>query len=611
MLVTLARKYLGPYRWAVVAVLVLQLVQTLAALYLPSLNADIIDDGVVVGDIGHIWRTGGWMLVVSLGQVVASVVAVYFGAQVATAFGRDLRRDLFQTVQTYSAREMARFGAPTLITRGTNDVQQVQMTVLMTFTIMVMAPIMLVGGVILALAEDVTMSGLLLVIVPVLAATAGAIVWRMVPHFRRMQKRIDAINSVLREQITGLRVVRAFVRERRERERFGVVNEELFDTSLRAGRLMALAFPVVMLIMNMASVLVLWFGAREIQAGDMQIGSLTAFLSYIMYILMAVMMSTMIFMMIPRASVAAERIGEVLETESSVVDPESPVALRVVPTGSAAGAALDGEAVPDGVTDAPSEADDDGVPAPRGRVTFEDVEFRYPGAEAPVLHDLTFAAEPGQITAIIGSTGSGKSTLLNLVPRLFDATGGRVRVDGIDVRDVTQRDLGSLMGLVPQKAFLFTGTVADNLRYGKPDASEEEMWAALEVAQARDFVEALPDGLESVVAQGGATFSGGQRQRLAIARAVIRKPRIYLFDDSFSALDYATDSRLRAALRPQTRDATVIVVAQRVATIRDAEQILVLDHGRIVGRGTHAELLADNPTYQEIVTSQMSLEEAA
>ncbi|WP_454855340.1 ABC transporter ATP-binding protein [Promicromonospora soli] len=610
MLVTLARKYLGPYRWAVVAVLVLQLVQTLAALYLPSLNADIIDDGVVVGDIGHIWRTGGWMLVVSLGQVVASVVAVYFGAQVATAFGRDLRRDLFQTVQTYSAREMARFGAPTLITRGTNDVQQVQMTVLMTFTIMVMAPIMLVGGVILALAEDVTMSGLLLIIVPVLAASAGLIVWRMVPHFRRMQKRIDAINSVLREQITGLRVVRAFVRERRERERFGVVNEELFDTSLRAGRLMALAFPVVMLIMNMASVLVLWFGAREIQAGDMQIGSLTAFLSYIMYILMAVMMSTMIFMMIPRASVAAERIGEVLETESSVVDPESPVALRVVPTGSPDGAASDGVSS-DGLTDAPSEADDDGVPAPRGRVTFEDVEFRYPGAEEPVLHDLTFAAEPGQITAIIGSTGSGKSTLLNLVPRLFDATGGTVRVDGIDVRDVTQRDLGSLMGLVPQKAFLFTGTVADNLRYGKPDASEEEMWAALEVAQARDFVEALPDGLESVVAQGGATFSGGQRQRLAIARAVIRKPRIYLFDDSFSALDYSTDARLRAALRPQTRDATVIVVAQRVATIRDAEQILVLDHGRIVGRGTHAELLADNPTYQEIVTSQMSLEEAA
>lgn len=596
MLVTLARKYLGPYRWAVVAVLVLQLVQTLAALYLPSLNADIIDDGVVVGDIGHIWRTGGWMLVVSLGQVVASVVAVYFGAQVATAFGRDMRRDLFHTVQTFSAREMAQFGAPTLITRGTNDVQQVQMTVLMTFTIMVMAPIMLVGGVILALSEDVTMSGLLLVIVPVLAATAGVIVWRMVPHFRRMQKRIDAINSVLREQITGLRVVRAFVRERREKERFSTVNEELFDTSLRAGRLMALTFPVVMLIMNMSSVAVLWFGAHEIEAGGLEIGSLTAFLSYLMYILMAVMMSTMIFMMIPRAAVAAERIGEVLETTSSVVDPENPV--RLVSTGSA------------------SEDGSAGEEGPRGRITFEDVEFRYPGAEAPVLHDLTFAAEPGQITAIIGSTGAGKSTLLNLVPRLFDATGGTVRVDGIDVRDVTQRDLGSLMGLVPQKAFLFTGTVADNLRYGKPDATEEEMWAALEVAQARDFVEALGNdengsGLEAVVAQGGATFSGGQRQRLAIARAVIRKPRIYLFDDSFSALDYATDARLRAALRPQTRDATTIIVAQRVATIRDAEQILVLDHGRIVGRGTHAELLADNPTYQEIVTSQMSLEEAA
>lgn len=608
MLVTLARKYLGPYRWAVVAVLVLQLVQTLAALYLPSLNADIIDDGVVVGDIGHIWRTGGWMLVVSLGQVVASVVAVYFGAQVATAFGRDMRRDLFHTVQTFSAREMAQFGAPTLITRGTNDVQQVQMTVLMTFTIMVMAPIMLVGGVILALSEDVTMSGLLLVIVPVLAATAGVIVWRMVPHFRRMQKRIDAINSVLREQITGLRVVRAFVREGREKERFGVVNEELYDTSLRAGQLMALTFPVVMLIMNMSSVAVLWFGAREIEAGGLEIGSLTAFLSYLMYILMAVMMSTMIFMMIPRAAVAAERIGEVLETKSSVVDPENPV--RLVSAGSTGGESSTSE---DGSA---SEGADGDLPGPRGRVTFEDVEFRYPGAEAPVLHDLTFAAEPGQVTAIIGSTGAGKSTLLNLVPRLFDATGGTVRIDGIDVRDVTQRDLGSLMGLVPQKAFLFTGTVADNLRYGKPDATEEEMWAALEVAQARDFVEALGNdengsGLEAVVAQGGATFSGGQRQRLAIARAVIRRPRIYLFDDSFSALDYATDARLRAALRPQTRDATTIIVAQRVATIRDAEQILVLDHGRIVGRGTHAELLADNPTYQEIVTSQMSLEEAA
>jgi ATP-binding cassette subfamily B protein len=530
------------------------------------------------------------------------VVAVYFGAQVATAFGRDLRRDLFHTVQTFSAREMAQFGAPTLITRGTNDVQQVQMTVLMTFTIMVMAPIMLVGGVILALSEDVTMSGLLLVIVPVLAATAGVIVWRMVPHFRRMQKRIDAINSVLREQITGLRVVRAFVREGREKERFGTVNEELFDTSLRAGRLMALTFPVVMLIMNMSSVAVLWFGAREIEAGGLEIGSLTAFLSYLMYILMAVMMSTMIFMMIPRAAVAAERIGEVLETKSSVVDPESPV--RLVSTGSTSG---------QGSTSGEGSTTED---APRGRVTFEDVEFRYPGAEAPVLHDLTFAAEPGQITAIIGSTGAGKSTLLNLVPRLFDATGGTVRIDGIDVRDVTQRDLDSLMGLMPQKAFLFTGTVADNLRYGKPDATEEEMWAALEVAQARDFVEALGNdeigsGLEAVVAQGGATFSGGQRQRLAIARAVIRRPRIYLFDDSFSALDYATDARLRAALRPQTRDATTIIVAQRVATIRDAEQILVLDHGRIVGRGTHAELLADNPTYQEIVTSQMSLEEAA
>ncbi|WP_125776579.1 ABC transporter ATP-binding protein [Antribacter gilvus] len=584
MLVQLVGRYVRPYRGAVALLLLLQLLQTLASLYLPTLNADIIDGGVVKGDIGYIWTTGGWMLAVSLGQVVASVVAVYLGAQVATRFGRDLRRDLFGTVQTYSAREMAQIGAPSLITRTTNDVQQVQMTVLMTFTIMVMAPIMLVGGVIMALQENVELSGLLLVIVPVLGIAVGLVLWRMVPHFRVMQKQIDAINEVLREQITGLRVIRAFVREERETQRFAGVNDALFDTSLRAGRLMALAFPIVMLVMNGSSVAVLWFGAGQIESGAMQIGSLTAFLAYLMYILMAVMMSTMMVMMVPRASVAGERIHEVLSTESSVVEPTSPVRL---------------------------ERADDGRVASRGEVTFDGVSFGYPGAEAPVLHDLSLVAEPGRTTAIIGSTGSGKTTLLNLVPRLFDATAGAVRVDGVDVRDLSQKDLGSLIGLVPQKAFLFSGTVASNLRYGKPDATEAEMWAALEVAQARDFVEALPEGLEAPVAQGGTTFSGGQRQRLAIARAVIRDPRIYLFDDCFSALDYATDAALRAALAPRTGESTVIVVAQRVATIRDADQILVLEHGRIVGRGTHAELLADNPTYQEIVTSQMTLEEAA
>lgn len=583
MLVSLARTYLRPYAGAVGVLLVLQLLATLASLYLPSLNADIVDNGVTTGDTAYIMRVGGWMLVVSLVQVACAIGAVFLGARAATALGRDVRRDLFDSVQGFSARELGQFGAPSLITRTTNDVQQVMMVVLMTFTIMVMAPIMLVGGVIMALQEDVELSALLLVVVPVLGIAMGLLMWRMVPYFRAMQKRIDAINGVLREQITGLRVVRAFVREDRELERFGATNEALYDTSLNAGKLMALAFPMVMLIMNASSVAVLWFGAQRIDNGQMEVGALMAFLSYIMYILMAVMMSTMMVMMVPRASVAAGRITEVLDTETSVTEPAAPASLT-------------------------SLADGEG---PRGEVTFEGVEFRYPGADEPVLHDLTFTASSGRVTAIIGSTGAGKTTLLNLVPRLFDVTGGRVLLDGVDVRDLATADLGSQLGLVPQKAFLFSGTVADNLRYGKADATEDEMWAALEIAQARDFVEALPEGLEAPVAQGGTTFSGGQRQRLAIARAVVRRPRVYLFDDSFSALDYSTDARLRAALRPRTQDATVLVVAQRVATIRDADQILVLDHGRIVGRGTHAELLADNETYQEIVTSQMSLEEAA
>lgn len=583
MLVTLARRYLRPYARPVAALLLLQLLATLASLYLPSLNADIVDQGVTRGDTGLIMRVGTWMLVVSLVQVACAVGAVYLGARAATALGRDVRRDLFDAVQGFSAQELGRFGAPSLITRTTNDVQQVQMVVLMTFTIMVMAPIMLVGGAIMALQEDVRLSGLLLVVVPVLAVTMGLLLWRMVPYFRAMQKRIDAINGVLREQITGLRVVRAFVRERRELQRFGAANEALYDTSLGAGKLMALAFPTVMLVMSVSQVAVLWFGAREVERGGMQVGSLMAFLSYLMFILMAVMMSTMMVMMVPRAAVAAGRIGEVLSTETSVTEPVDPVPLASLSGGG----------------------------GPQGRVTFDGVEFRYPGADAPVLTDVTLTAEPGTVTAVIGSTGAGKTTLLNLVPRLFDVTGGRVSINGVDVRDLATDDLGSLLGLVPQKAFLFSGTVASNLRYGRPDATDDEMWEALEVAQARDFVEALPGGLDAPVAQGGATFSGGQRQRLAIARAVIRRPRVYLFDDSFSALDYATDARLRAAMRSRTADATVIVVAQRVATIRDADQIVVLDHGRVVGRGTHAELLAGNETYQEIVSSQMSLAEAA
>lgn len=577
MLLKLLKTYLAPYRGALLLVIVLQLVQTIASLYLPSLNADIIDNGVTKGDTTYIFQVGAIMLAVSLGQILCAIAAVYFGAKAAMGFGRDVRDALFTNVQKFSGQDVATFGAPSLITRTTNDVQQVQMVTMMGLTIMVIAPIMLVGGVIMALQQDVGLTSLLVIIVPVLGVTVALIVSRMVPYFRAMQKRIDRINSVLREQITGIRVIRAFVKERHEEERFAVANTELYDTSLRVGKLMALMFPVVMLIMNLSSVSVMWFGAQRINDGDMQIGALTAFLSYIMYILMAVMMSTMIFMMVPRAAVSAERITEVLDTESSVVEPLQPVRLH----------------------DA------------AGRVEFSDVEFRYPGAQDPVLSDLSFTAEPGETTAIIGSTGSGKSTLMNLIPRLFDATGGTIRIDGVDIRDLAGQDLWAQIGMVPQKPFLFSGTIATNLAYGLEGATEEQMWQALETAQARSFVEALADGLDTPVSQGGTNFSGGQRQRLAIARAIIRDPRIVLFDDSFSALDYATDAALRKALAARTKGSTMIVVAQRVATIRAAEKIIVLDQGRIVGQGTHTELLADCQTYQEIVFSQLSAEEAA
>jgi len=578
MLVRLLRQYLAPYRTGVVAVLLLQLVQTIATLYLPSLNADIIDKGVAVGDTGYILRMGGVMLGVSLVQVACAIAAVYFGARTAMVLGRDLREGLFAHVQEFSAQEVGRFGAPSLITRTTNDVQQVQMVILLTFTMMVTAPIMLIGGVIMALRQDVALSGLLVVIVPVLGVAVALIVSRMVPYFRVMQTKIDAINRVLREQIAGIRVIRAFVRERRESERFGAASTDLFETSLRVGRLMALMFPVVMLIMNASSISVMWFGAQRIDSGQMQIGALTAFLSYIMYILTAVMMASMMFVMVPRAVVSAERIGEVLDTQTSVLPPVAPVPLPATR---------------------------------RGRLELRDVEFRYPGAEEPVLRGIDLVVESGKTTAVIGSTGSGKTTLVNLVPRLFDVTGGAVLLDGIDVRDLEPDDLWSSIGLVPQKPYLFSGTVASNLRYGRTDATDDELWHALEVAQAREFVEAMPDGLDAPIAQGGTNVSGGQRQRLAIARALVRRPSIYLFDDSFSALDFATDAALRAALVPETRDAAVVIVAQRVATIRHADQIVVLEDGEVVGAGTHGELMASSSTYREIVFSQISAEEAA
>ncbi|MDT4902044.1 MAG: ATP-binding cassette, subfamily multidrug efflux pump [Pseudonocardiales bacterium] len=577
MLVRLLREHLRPYRRWLAAVVGLQLIGTMASLYLPSLNADIIDNGVSRGDTGYILRIGGWMLSVSVVQIACSIVAVYFGARAAMSFGRDVRGALFHRVSSFSAREVAQFGAPSLITRTTNDVQQVQMLVVMACTMMVAAPIMCVGGIIMALRQDVALSWLLAVSVPLLAILILLIIRKMVPQFRLMQERIDGVNRVLREQITGVRVVRAFVREPVESERFGEANRSLTQTSLRAGRLMALIFPTVMLVLNVSSVAVLWFGASRVSSGQMQVGSLTAFLSYLMQILMSVMMATFTVMMVPRAAVCAERIEEVLDTRSSVVPPADPVTELTA----------------------------------RGEVELRDVTFHYPGADAPVLADVSLLARRGQTTAIIGSTGAGKSTLLSLIPRLIDVTGGEVRVDGVDVRRLEPDLLWSRIGYVPQQSYLFSGTVASTLRHGNPDATDDELWAALEVAQARDFVEAMPEGLNAPVSQGGTNLSGGQRQRIAIARAIVRRPEIYLFDDSFSALDPGTDARLRSALRPITRDAAVVVVAQRVSTILDADRIVVLDAGVIVGEGTHDELIETCPAYAEIVQSQLSAEEAA
>jgi ATP-binding cassette subfamily B multidrug efflux pump len=577
VLIRLLRDYLHPYRRDLSFVVVLQLVQTLATLYLPTLNADIIDNGVITGDIHYILKTGGFMLAVALVQIVCAISAVYFGARTAMALGRDVRQAVFTKVQQFSAREVGHFGAPSLITRSTNDVQQVQMLALMTFTMMVSAPIMCVGGIILALHQDVQLSSLLLVAVPALGIIVTAIIARMRPLFRQMQVRIDEIARVLREQISGVRVIRAFVKENQERARFAGTNTDLFAVSLGTGRLMALMFPAVMLVLNLSSIAVLWFGGHLVASGSMPVGALTAFLTYLLQILMSVMMATFMFVMVPRAEVCAERIVEALDTEPDVRPPERPARI------GAAG----------------------------GRLELRGVEFRYPGAAQPVLCGISMVAEPGEVTAIIGGTGSGKTTLVNLVPRLFDATEGAVLVNGADVRELDPDVLAGLIGLVPQRPYLFSGTVASNLRYGRPDATEAEMWHALEIAQARDFVAQMQGGLDAAIAQGGTNVSGGQRQRLAIARAVVHRPEIYLFDDSFSALDYATDAALRAALARETANATVLIVAQRVATIRHADKIIVLEAGRVMATGTHDQLMATDETYREIVLSQLTEQEAA
>lgn len=577
MLLRLLRDFLRPYRRQLVLVLALTVVHVVCTLLLPTLNADIIDRGVLTGDTAYIWRTGGVMLLVTLVQVTFAIAAVYVGARVAMAFGRDVRGALFHRVTDFSAQDVARFGAPSLIIRITNDVTQIQMLVVMSATLLLAAPIMIIGGVIMAVREDGPLTLILLVSVPVLLLTIGSVIARMIPQFQRMQIRIDRINEILREQITGMRVVRAFVREPEEVQRFGVANDALTETSLNTGRLMAFMFPTVMLVVNCSSVAAVWIGGNRIDAGEMQVGALIAFLTYLIQILMAVMMATWVAFLTPRAAVSADRIQDVLDASSSIV-------VR-----------------PDAVRNLPRAAS----------VEFRDVEFRYPGADFPVLSGISFSARAGETTAIIGSTGAGKTTLLDLVPRLFDVTHGQVLVNGIDVREIEPEVLWRHIGLVPQKPYLFSGTVRTNLRHADPEASDERCWWALEIAQAADFVRAMPGGLDARIGQGGTNVSGGQRQRLAIARALVRRPSIYLFDDSFSALDLATDARLRAALAPVTADAVTLVVAQRVSTIMRADQILVIEDGCLVGRGTHPELLVTCPTYAEIVESQLTREEAA
>ncbi|PMC76994.1 ABC transporter ATP-binding protein [Brachybacterium sp. UMB0905] len=585
MLWTLVRRHSRPYLPHLAAVLVLQLITTLAMLYLPSLNADIIDNGVAKGDTAHIWRVGGIMLAVAMVQVVTAITAVWFGARAAMGLGRDIRRSVYRRVDAFSTEELGRFGAPTLITRGTNDVQQIQMFVLMTLNFVVMVPIMSIGGVIMALQEDPGLSWLVWVSVPVLLVIVGILIRQLLPLFQRMQKNIDAINGVMREQIMGIRVVRAFVREDYERARFEDANQVLTDTSVAIGRIFVLMGPIITMILHLATAAVLWFGGHRVDAELVEVGSLTAFMQYLLQILGAVMMGSFMFMMLPRALITARRIMEVLTTDPTLHEPEQPR-----------------------------------TPERReGRLELRDVTFSYPGAEEPVLDGVSFTALPGTTTAIVGSTGAGKTTLLNLLPRLYDATSGEVLVDGVPVTDLARRELTAAIGYVPQKPYLFSGTVGSNMRFGAPKVSDEQIWQALTTAQADGFVrerttgvgDEVAHGLDSRISQGGTDVSGGQRQRLSIARALVAQPRILLFDDSFSALDVTTDANLRAALEQTTAGVTKVIVAQRISTITGADQIIVLEHGRVVGRGTHEELLASSETYREIVDSQVTKEELA
>ena len=576
-MIALLRTYLRPYRRALTLVVCLLVVQALASLYLPELNGAIINNGVAKGDTAYIVSTGALMLGISLVVVVASIVAVYWGSKTGMAFGRDVRGAIFRKVESFSRAELDRFGTASLITRNTNDVQQVQMVVLMGLNMMIIAPILAVGGVVMALRQDIPLSGVLIVILPIMTLIVGTLMARALPLFKTIQIRVDRINQVTREALSGIRVIRAFVRTRHEEKRFDAANRDLTATSLQVNRMFALMIPALMLVFNLSTVAILWFGSIRVDSGQMPIGNLIAFLQYVTQILMAVMMAVFMFTMVPRAVVSSGRIQEVLRTKPSIEDPAAPVP----------------------------------VPAGSGTLAFRDVEFRYPGARDPVLRDISLVIEPGRTTAIVGSTGSGKTTLINLIPRFFDVTGGRLTIDGADVRDLRRDDLWARIGLIPQKAFLFSGTIASNLRFGKADATDDELWAALRIAQADGFVRDLEDGLEAPITQGGTNLSGGQRQRLAIARALVKRPEIFVFDDSFSALDFRTDSLLRAALAREVGDATVVIVAQRVGTIMGADRIVVLDSGTIAGIGTHLELMATCETYREIVYSQLSTEEAA
>ena len=575
-MIPILRHYLRPYTVPITFVMVLLLIQAIANLYLPELNADIINNGVAKGDTAYIIQTGGVMLVVTFALMIAAVIGVYWSARIAMGFGRDVRSGIFRKVETFSQVEVNQFGAASLITRNTNDVTQVQTLVLMALNMMITAPIMMIGGVIMAYRQDPPLTAILLVIIPIMLLLIGSVMKRAIPLFQAMQKKLDRINLVMRETLTGVRVIRAFVRTEREEERFDVASRDLMDTGLRVNRLFAITMPSLMLIMNLSTVAVLWLGAYRVDSGEMPIGNLTAFLQYITLILFSMMTAVIMFVMVPRAAVSAGRIHEVLETVPSILDPDAPVS-----------------------------------PQRGGQVEFRDVSFGYPGAEEPVLRNVSFSASPGETVAIVGSTGSGKTTLINLLPRFYDVTGGSLLVDGVDVRTMDRQDLWRRIGMVPQKAFLFSGTIASNLEVGHPDATDDEMWRYLDIAQGREFVAETPEGLQAPIAQGGTNVSGGQRQRIAIARALAKRPEIFVFDDSFSALDFRTDARLRAALARELADATVIIVAQRVGTILHADRIVVLEDGGVAGIGTHDELMRTCETYREIVLSQVTEEEVA